>query len=835
MSNLRFLCITPDLEKAGIAIVLHTEKKVTGAICRIFDAEEKCVAETNVAPENNSFFVSIENPVLWMIENPYLYRLTAELTYEDGMQENVSDTFGMRSLGTSGRDILLNGKPFYMRAVIRGTICHDHENILDLDEEEFYAKFIRAAKEYGFNTIRFHSRIPPKGCFRAADRLGMFIHIELRTKDEEYNNLEEMVNGVEVYVSDAKIRETAYSLMNHPSFMVYCIGNEIKHPGENARVREIASVIKETDPSRLFIDTCAHGEFDRDYVEFDVQHMSYFYPFGKNYDMFENTDNLLVFGSCTGLQTVTEKDCGKVTRTIVPQRPIIAHEVCHYTALRDYDTLAKKYEAAGKPAPWWLAEEKKMIAAKGLTEDYPKLFRASKAFQLMSWKLALEGIRRSPILRGFHMLQFADTDRYENSNGVVDCFDEKSGVSAERFLRFNGDTVLLADIPVRSFFEGENVTVPISASNYSQTEYGKCNFSYELIDTDNGEILVSGGLDNLDIDKRGYFELCKIHITFPETDRARNLRIVARLTSEKTGRVIENDWDVWCFENKPGKFSLSGCAFNLTRINAQSRYPGVALCPKKGEKLYVTDVLDDTVFDELSNGRDVLLFYRSPLTRHVRDREAVADKYTFRTTWDRFKGVIWDRGTNYGGVVHKSEAIAGFPHRGISDLQFARLIDDSDKIILDNFPVKVTPIFRETDKSSRDRFDAYAHSFNLPELQYDRTLRLFSHICEMRVGSGRLIVTGLNFTGLGIQLPEVCGMFEALINYAKSDKFCPEAEIGLEELREHLMHNSTLGPVRERMMTQYWQLDDEPVENARYWKESRIYCEEGDRLGQKLN
>ncbi len=344
-----------------------------------------------------------------MIENPYLYRLSAEITYEDGTSESVTDTFGMRSLGTCGRDILLNGKPFYMRAVIRGTICHDHENILDLDEEEFYAKFIRTAKEYGFNTIRFHSRIPPKACFRAADRLGMFIHVELRTKDEEYNNLEEMVNGVGVYVSDERIRETAYNLMNHPSFMVYCIGNEIKHPGDNPRVREIAAVIKETDPSRLFIDTCAHGEFERDYVEFDVQHMSYFYPFGKNYDMFENTDNLLVFGSCTGLQTVTGEDGGKVTRTIVPERPIVAHEVCHYTALRDYDTLAKKYEAAGKPAPWWLAEEKKMIAAKGLTEDYAELFRASKAFQLMSLLIQTPERRLFPEVLTILILISADT------------------------------------------------------------------------------------------------------------------------------------------------------------------------------------------------------------------------------------------------------------------------------------------------------------------------------------------------------------------------------------------------------------------------------------------
>ncbi len=55
MSNLHYLCITPDLEKEGVSVVLHTEKTVTGAGCKIFDAEGKCVTETNVSPENNSF------------------------------------------------------------------------------------------------------------------------------------------------------------------------------------------------------------------------------------------------------------------------------------------------------------------------------------------------------------------------------------------------------------------------------------------------------------------------------------------------------------------------------------------------------------------------------------------------------------------------------------------------------------------------------------------------------------------------------------------------------------------------------------------------------------
>ncbi len=342
----------------------------------------------------------------------------------------------------------------------------------------------------------------------------------------------------------------------------------------------------------------------------------------------------------------------------------------------------------------------------------------------MSWKLALEGIRKSPILRGFHMLQFADTDRYENSNGVVDCFDEQSGVDPKRFLRFNADAVVLADIRVRSFFEGDTVVIPVSVSNYSQQEYGNCKLCYELTDTATNSVALSG---------------------------------------------------------------------------------------------------------ELDKGNRVLLFYRQPHTRHVANQDAVAGKYSFRATWERFKGVIWDRGTIYGGLINNNDALAGFPHNGITDLQFYNLIEDSDKIIFDNFPPNVTPVFQCIDKSTRDLFDVYVTGgFGLPEFQYDRTLRNFGYITEMKVGNGSLLVTGLNFTGLGTQVPEVCGMFETLVNYICSDKFAPEASLSVNELKEYMSKDSTRRPVRERMMTQFWQLDDTPVESLQYWIDSKEYAKAGD-------
>lgn len=62
--------------------------------------------------------------------------------------------------------------------------------------------------------------------------------------------------------------------------------------------------------------------------------------------------------------------------------------------------------------------------------------------------------------------------------------------------------------------------------------------------------------------------------------------------------------------------------------------------------------------------------------------------------WDWFKGVIWDRGHNCGAVIHPHPSLAGFPHAGFADLQFHALIDDCDKINLDDFPVKIEPIMR---------------------------------------------------------------------------------------------------------------------------------------------
>ena len=744
----------------------------------------------------------------WSVLKPALYTFTAQIIFESGETEEISDRFGFRWFETDEKYIYLNGFPFYMRAYIRGAAAHEHQNNCNLSEIEFYRKNIRMAKSYGYNTIRFHSVIPPEECFKAADEEGILIHIEMRKENDDYDNLEEMLYGKNDFITNDALLEIIHSLYNHPSFMVYCVGNEIREPGKKPRVKEIRDFIKQNDPTRLFIDTCAHGEYDRDGVDFDVQHMGYFFPYAEHGDMFSNTDNLLCFGTVNDREMVKEEENAKIRRGIAFKRPLIAHEVCHYTSWRDFYALKEKFEKYNIPAPWWVDEEIKMIEAKGYKENFVETLQITKDFQFRCWKTALEGIRSSNLLSGFHMLQFADTDKYENSNGVVDCFDDPHGISTEEFKKFNADTVVLARLPKQVYSAEETVKIPVLLSQYMINPPKKGDFSYKL---EGEKVYSQSTLTDVDTYKSGLYTLCSLEIKLPKTDKAEKLTLSCKIDFED-GSKCENSWEMWVFNEVQNNITAT--------VKMDADY---IESTNTDDSFIITDRLNDELFEDLANGKTVMLIYRTAWTRHLLDKTQKAPKYAFRGVWDRYKGVIWDRGTINGGKDDKEILNKyGFVTDGQLNFQYYDLINDSDKINLDDFPIDAKSIVSCFDKSSRDRFDAT--KFRLPELMYDRTMRHFSYVFELKVGGGKLLVCGFNFTNM--ENPAVKSMLNTLVSYCKSNDFMPQAEIAGSKLKSYLESVAQSGPNKEGMMTQYWQLDAEPVESMAYWEESERYLRE---------
>ena len=77
-------------------------------------------------------------------------------------------------------------------------------------------------------------------------------------------------------------------------------------------------------------------------------------------------------------------------------RPVIAHEICHYTALRDLNALGAKFDRYGADRPWWIGELTKLVQQKGLEQDYAKMLAASQWYQYIWRKQCIERVRRSP-------------------------------------------------------------------------------------------------------------------------------------------------------------------------------------------------------------------------------------------------------------------------------------------------------------------------------------------------------------------------------------------------------------------------------------------------------
>ena len=795
------------------------ESAVMEASWRVTDKDGAVMAQGCERPRSESFTVyAMFMADAWSAEHPTLYTFSITLKFKDRDDETITDRYGYRYFSVDGKYMYLNGYPFYMRAYIRGAAAHEHQNNCCLEEYEFYKKNILAAKSYGFNAIRFHSTIPPEACFRAADDYGMLIHIEMRRGGKKYNNLHEMLYGKNDFVSNEEIDQIIDTLYNHPSFMVYCVGNEIRQPATKPRIREIRDYIKQKDPTRLFIDTCAHGEYDRDYVDFDVQHMGYFFPYGRNADMFENTDNLLCFGTVRDIDMIAEEGDGKIRRGIAFERPLIAHEICHYTSWRDFYALRDKFVSYGREIPWWVDESIKMIEAKGYKDGYLDTLQVTKDFQFRCWKTALENLRASSLLSGFHMLQFADTDKYENSNGVVDCFDDPHGISPEAFRAFNADTVVLARQQKQIYSSAEIAKIPVLLSQYMINPPASADFSYTL--SADGETYLRGALKSVDTAQSGIYTICKLELKMPTFTSPKKLTLRINLDFID-GTSCANEWELWVFPRYEHPLAIPArCDMRESYISRVSTFDETS-------PLVITDKLDDTLFERLERGEDVMLIYRTDWTRHLLHKDMTPPKYSFRHTWDRYKGVIWDRGTQNGGIDNKALLEKhGFVTDGQINFQYYNLIDDSDKINLDDFPVQPLSLVSGLDKASRDRFDP--KKFALPELMYDRTMRHFSYAFAIRVGKGRLLVTGFNFTGVEWGEPSSVAMLKTLTSFARSADFTTDAYIEADALRDYLRATAASGPQKERMMTQYWQLDDEPVESMTYWTESERYLKEDE-------
>ncbi len=114
--------------------------------------------------------------LLWSPEAPRL--VTATIAVEDhrGGLDLVTSYFGLRSVGAAGGHLLLNERPYYVRAVLeQGFWPGTH---LAAPGAEALRHQVQAAKDLGFNTVRLHQKAEDPRYLYWADRLGLLVWAE---------------------------------------------------------------------------------------------------------------------------------------------------------------------------------------------------------------------------------------------------------------------------------------------------------------------------------------------------------------------------------------------------------------------------------------------------------------------------------------------------------------------------------------------------------------------------------------------------------------------------------------------------------------------------------
>lgn len=187
---------------------------------KIFDQKGNEIAKTGLLPNtintgNKKLIktqIQINNPALWSIETPHLYKAISVVYSEDKkIIDKVETKFGIRDVAfDADKGLFLNGKPLK----IKGVCCHqDHAGLGTALPDYLQYYRIDLLKKMGANAYRPSHHPPTPELLEACDSLGMLVLDETRA-----------VNSGSEYMKqweDLILRDR-----NHPSVFMWSIGNE---------------------------------------------------------------------------------------------------------------------------------------------------------------------------------------------------------------------------------------------------------------------------------------------------------------------------------------------------------------------------------------------------------------------------------------------------------------------------------------------------------------------------------------------------------------------------------------------------------------------------------
>jgi len=241
--------------------------------------------------------IKMSQPQLWSVETPHLYRAVTSISRNGSVLDCSETTFGIRNLEFSAvKGFLLNGK----RVPINGACMHHDLGALGTAFNTSAAKRqLEILKEMGCNAIRTSHNPPAPELLDLCDQMGFLV------MDESFDcwRAGKTTNDYHLLWADwheADLRAQVRRDRNHPSVILWSIGNEIRSSDEDMEARkELVRIVTSEDPTRPATEACANSKMGFSEIPQIVGVFGYNYKPKLYSDFLKKNPGVPLFGSET--------------------------------------------------------------------------------------------------------------------------------------------------------------------------------------------------------------------------------------------------------------------------------------------------------------------------------------------------------------------------------------------------------------------------------------------------------------------------------------------------------------------------------------------------------
>ncbi len=587
-----------------------------------------------------------DQAALWDEFHPVLHRLTVD--FGRGSQRRQI-LFGLREVSTRGTQILVNGRPTFIRGTLECSIFPKtgHPPV-DVDS---WRRVIRIARAHGLNNLRFHSHCPPEAAFIAADELGMYLDVEASSWANASTTLGDgKPVDAWVYAETDRILR-AYG--NHPSFVLMAYGNEPGGPRATEFLSRYVAHFRARDPRRLWTSGAGWPQLPE--------------------NQWHSTPDPRIQAWGAGLKSrinARPPETRTDYRDYIEARevPVVSHEIGQWCAYPNFDEMSK-YTGYLKPRNFEIFRDR--LEEHGLGDLGRAFLRASGRLQVLCYKEDIESAFRTPGMGGFQLLDLHDFPGQGTATvGVLDAFwDSKGYVTAREFRRFCQATVPLARLSRRVFTTADRLEADLEVAHFGPAPLEDTVTHWGLVD-DRGRELRGASLPARTVPVGNGLNLGSVAIPLDDLAVPARYRLVVGLIPRGGGERFENDWDVWVYPSADD--------------NAEDR------------KVRIATELDTDAERELRSGGRVLLLIPPERVRPDPARGPVALG---------FSSIFWNTSWTHGQPPHtlgilcdpRHPALAAFPTESHSNWQWWYLVTHAGAMILEDLPREARPVVRVID------------------------------------------------------------------------------------------------------------------------------------------